>query len=171
MESPLIDWSKTWTFGSSCLCGELFLIWYLIEVKSQLEFESLGVKSYSWFEKWTYTQILTDIYVDTGRNPNYSNVLTNNLQLLKWKCQASLWLKTWRQWTMPEMLSFKLNAPRSLRHKIRSCNDPFFENGDKVYYKRSNNPKWKGPGCVTGQEGKSILVKHGSEYVRVTQRA
>ena len=60
---------------------------------------------------------------------------------------------------------------QTLRHKIRSCNDPFFENGDKVYYKRSNNPKWEGPGCVTGQEGKSILVKHGSEYVRVTQRA
>ena len=56
---------------------------------------------------------------------------------------------------------------RALRHKIRSCNDSFFENGDKVYYKRNNNPKWKGPGCVIGQEGKSVLVKHGGEYVRV----
>ena len=56
---------------------------------------------------------------------------------------------------------------RALRHKIRSCNDSFFENGDKVYYKRNNNPKWKGPGCIIGQEGKSVLVKHGGEYVRV----
>ena len=55
---------------------------------------------------------------------------------------------------------------RALRHKISSCNNSFFENGDKVYYKQ-NNPKWKGPGCVIDQEGKSILVKHGSEYVRV----
>ena len=55
---------------------------------------------------------------------------------------------------------------RALRHKISSCNDSFFENGDKVYYKQ-NNPKWKGPGCVIDQEGKSVLVKHGSEYVRV----
>ena len=56
---------------------------------------------------------------------------------------------------------------RALRHKTRSCNDSFFENGDKVYYKRNNNPKWKGPGCVIGQEGKSVLVKHGGEFVRV----
>ena len=38
MESPLTDWSKTWTFGLSCLCGELFLdIWLKWRALNQLE--------------------------------------------------------------------------------------------------------------------------------------
>ena len=55
----------------------------------------------------------------------------------------------------------------TLRHKIRSCNNSFFKNGDKVYYIRNNNQKRKGPSCVIGQEGKSVLIKHGGEYARV----
>ena len=56
---------------------------------------------------------------------------------------------------------------KGIQTQDRSCNYSFFENGDKVYYKRNNNSKWKRPGCVIGQEGKSVLVKHGGEYVRV----
>ena len=106
-----------------------------------------------------------------GRNPNYPNVLTNNPPALETEVSSI---------TVAENLKAMNNArnafiqaecsekiKRALRHKIRSCNYSFFENGDKVYYKRNNNPKWKRPGCVIGQEGKSVLVKHGGEYVRV----
>ena len=105
-----------------------------------------------------------------GRNPNYPIVLTNNSPALQTEVSSI---------TVAENLKAMNNArnafiqaecsekiKRALRHKISSCNDSFFENGDKVYYKQ-NNPKWKGPGCVIDQEGKSVLVKHGSEYVRV----
>ena len=105
-----------------------------------------------------------------GRNRNYPNVLTNNPPALETEVSSI---------TVAENLKAMNNArnafiqdecsekiKRALRHKISSCNDSFFENGDKVYYKQ-NNPKWKGPGCVIDQEGKSVLVKHGSEYVRV----
>ena len=36
-----------------------------------------------------------------------------------------------------------------------------------MFYKRENSEQWHGPGTVTGQDGKQILVKHGSNYVKV----
>ena len=40
--------------------------------------------------------------------------------------------------------------------------------GCRVYYKRDNSNKWKGPRIVIGQDGKIILIRHGSVYVRVS---
>ena len=39
--------------------------------------------------------------------------------------------------------------------------------GDKVYYKRANNRRWKGTANVSGQDGQQVLVKHDSHYIRV----
>ena len=56
---------------------------------------------------------------------------------------------------------------RALRHQVRATND-HFETGNKVYYKRDDSPKWKGPGMVIGQDGKVVFVRHGSTYARVS---
>ena len=58
---------------------------------------------------------------------------------------------------------------RALRHNLRSSNNSYFEQGDKVYYKRNGSPRWKGPATVLGQDHKTILLRHGGEYVRVHQ--
>ena len=42
-----------------------------------------------------------------------------------------------------------------------------YTTGDSVFYKRTNNKRWHGPGKVLGRDGQQILVKHGSTYVRV----
>lgn len=55
---------------------------------------------------------------------------------------------------------------RALRHKIRASGE-CFQHGDRVYYKRDDDNKWKGPGVVIGQDGKVVFVRHGSIYVRV----
>ena len=55
---------------------------------------------------------------------------------------------------------------RALRHQLRSHSE-VFETGDAVFYKRDSSNKWKGPGKVIGQDGKTIFVRHGSVYIRV----
>ena len=55
---------------------------------------------------------------------------------------------------------------RALRHKVRTYTDHRFENGEKVFYKRKSYKGWKGPATVIGEEGKIVLVRHGSAYYR-----
>ena len=45
------------------------------------------------------------------------------------------------------------------------------ESGCRVYYNRDNSHKRKGPGIVIGQDGKIILIRHGSIYVRVSSNS
>ena len=56
---------------------------------------------------------------------------------------------------------------RALKSQIRTCNDEYFDNGEKVFYKRKNSNKWHGPGTVIGRESQCILVKHGVHYIKV----
>ena len=56
---------------------------------------------------------------------------------------------------------------RTLKHNIRpSVHNKFFT-GDIDYYKINCNRKRKGPEKVIGSDGSNILIKHGSQYVRV----
>ena len=104
-------------------------------------------------------------------NPNYPNVLTSELPALETQVSSVTVennLKTMssaREAFIQSECSEKIK--RAVKHKVRSCNDAGFENGDKVYYKLNNNPKWKEPGYVIGQENKNVLVKHGGELIRV----
>ena len=56
---------------------------------------------------------------------------------------------------------------RALRHNVRSSGDVKYVTGDRVFYKRLQEKKWRGPATVLGQEGQQVLVKHGGVYVRV----
>ena len=56
---------------------------------------------------------------------------------------------------------------RALRYNIRTSVHNKFFSGDLVYYKRLDNRKWKGPGKVIGTDSSNVLIKHGSNYVRV----
>ena len=55
----------------------------------------------------------------------------------------------------------------ALKHNIQKYNDVWYENGDKVYYKRKDSNKWLGPRFVIGQDNKQVMVKHGSNFKRV----
>ena len=41
-----------------------------------------------------------------------------------------------------------------------------YTTGDEVYYKRSDNNKWKGPAKVIGQDGPVVFIRHGGQLVK-----
>ena len=55
---------------------------------------------------------------------------------------------------------------RGLRHNVRTYSEVQYENGDKVFYRREKLQGWRGPAMVFGQEGKVVLIRHGSSYHR-----
>ena len=40
--------------------------------------------------------------------------------------------------------------------------------GDEVYYKKEKEGEWRGPGRVTGRDGRVVLVKQGGMLREVT---
>ena len=57
---------------------------------------------------------------------------------------------------------------RALKAKIRTHKLEEAVLGDKVFYKRKNEKKWRGPGKVIGVEGKTVkTVKHGGLFREV----
>ena len=56
---------------------------------------------------------------------------------------------------------------KALRHNVRPSQFQTLRLGDKVYYKRDKSDRWQGPGKIIGLDQKQILVKHGSQIIRV----
>lgn len=105
-----------------------------------------------------------------GRNPRLPNVMDDSLPALEGT-------------TISETLALHLNVKqasrqafikaessekirRALRHQVRPVGN-VFQNGVLVYYKRDDSKEWKGPGSVIGQDGKVVIIRHGSYIVRV----
>ena len=55
---------------------------------------------------------------------------------------------------------------RTLRYNVGTYADESFNNGDRVYYKRSQKSGRSGPATVLGQDGQFVLVRHGSSSFR-----
>ena len=51
---------------------------------------------------------------------------------------------------------------RALKGKIRVHRIEEAQVGDKVFYKKKGEEKWRGPGRIIGRDGKVVLVKHGA---------
>src|SRR6201990_198253 len=51
---------------------------------------------------------------------------------------------------------------RALKGKIRAHRIEEAQVGDKVFYKKIGEEKWRGPGRIIGRDGKVVFVKHGA---------
>ena len=56
---------------------------------------------------------------------------------------------------------------QALQNNIRTYIDTPILTGDKVYYKRLDARRWRGPAIVLGKDGQQVLLKHGGYYIRV----
>ncbi|XP_037793904.1 uncharacterized protein LOC119589356 [Penaeus monodon] len=54
---------------------------------------------------------------------------------------------------------------RALRHKVRTTGR-VLRSGNQVYFKREEQKEWKGPATVISQDGKTVILKYGSNIVR-----
>ena len=106
-----------------------------------------------------------------GQNPNIHNVMTDKPPALHSTTIGQVVSKhlnalhTARQAFVKAESSERIR--RALRYKIRA-NSEKYESGDKVFYKREKSNEWKGSGFVIGQDGRTLFVRHGSTYVRVS---
>ena len=99
-----------------------------------------------------------------GTKPNLPSVSTNKLPAMEnpgrseaaTKHLTALHAAT-RAFTKAESSD---RIHRALKHKVRVSNE-FFCNGDKVFFKRDDCNRWRGPGRVTGQDGKIVFIRYG----------
>lgn len=106
-----------------------------------------------------------------GQNPNLPNVMRDLPPALEGTTMNQVFAKhintlhAARRAYIEAESSSKIR--RALKHKIK-VNCTQFDRGCKVFYKRDESNKWKGPGTVIGQDGKIVFVRHGNVYVRVS---
>ena len=87
-----------------------------------------------------------------GRNVNLPTVLSDELPALARKAFI--------------MAESSEKIRRALRKQTRQTG-VVYTTGDEVYYRRSENNKWKGPAKVIGQDGPvRCLIRHGGQLVR-----
>ncbi len=105
-----------------------------------------------------------------GRNPNLPSVLTNKPPSLEGSTTSNVVGKHLNVMHATRQAFVEAESSERLRRALRKQIRPSggnFETGDKVYFKRSDNPEWKGPGCVIGQDGTVVFVRQGGMVVRV----
>ena len=106
-----------------------------------------------------------------GRNPNLPTITNSKLPALSEDTESQLLRENLEAITSARKAHMEAEASskikRALNHSIPSTNNEKYFTGDRVFFKRKDSKKWHGPGTVLGQDGQTVLVKHGGTYVRV----
>ena len=106
-----------------------------------------------------------------GQNFDFPSVVTNKLPALENTCMSEKVQKHLQALHAARegfiQSESDVRIKRALRHKIRTYSDVNFEQGDRVFFKKKDSPKWRGPGVVMGRDGSLILVRHGGLFYRV----
>lgn len=109
-----------------------------------------------------------------GALPNIPTITNSTLPALESQTSSNVvaqhldTLHTARAEYVKSEASSKLK--KAMRHNVRHTQHKLLRLNDKVYYKRERIAQWLGPARIVGLDGKTILVKHGSQIVRVHER-
>ena len=104
-----------------------------------------------------------------GRNPKLPCTLSDELPALEGTTTSEMVAKhlnashSARKAFIAAETSEKIR--RALKHKVRT-NGKVHQSGAHVYFKRDEQKEWKGPATVIGQDGKTVILKYGSNIVR-----
>ena len=104
-----------------------------------------------------------------GRNPKLPCTLSDELPALEGTTSSEMVAKhlnashSARKAFIAAETSEKIR--RALKHKVRT-NGKVLQSGAHVYFKRDEQKEWKGPATVIGQDGKTVILKYGSNIVR-----
>ena len=99
-----------------------------------------------------------------GRQPQLPSVMLN--RSLAQECLSSVKIYTDRMnaiFAARKIFSEIENSTR-LNRALKAKTIPrmeYYETGDEVYYRRTNDNIWQGPAKVIGFDGKTIIIKHG----------
>ena len=106
-----------------------------------------------------------------GRNPRMPDIVSATLPTLEGKTSSEKFASHLNALHSARREFIKANASekirRALRSKVRAA-EQRYDNGDKVFYKREGKERWMGPGTVLFQDGKTVWVRHGGVFVKVS---
>ena len=106
-----------------------------------------------------------------GQTPNLPSVLSNKLPALENGVNSETVARHLNALHAARRAFIKAESSerikRALRCQVRAVEENFNQ-GDKVYYKRDDGSRWRGPGKVIGQDNKIVFVRHGDQLVRVS---
>ncbi|KAK6187111.1 hypothetical protein SNE40_005204 [Patella caerulea] len=104
-----------------------------------------------------------------GKNPTLPSVLIDKLPALEGSTTSQLVSQHINALHAARREFIQAECSDRLRRAIRKQTRPYDKKyycGDKVYYKRPDSSKWKGPATVIGQDSAVIFIRHGGLVVR-----
>ena len=105
-----------------------------------------------------------------GKNPELPSNLNSNPPGLEGKTTSELFADQLTAMHLAREAFIKIESDgklkKALRHNVRPTGD-IKEIGDVVFFKRSKEKDWRGPGKVIGIDGLNILVKQSSSVYNV----
>ena len=106
-----------------------------------------------------------------GKNPRLPSVVNNKLPAMNTTTISNVVrdnlnaLYQAREQFIKAESSIRLK--RALAGRVENSPCHRFFNGEKIYFKRVNCDKWRGPATVIGQDGSQVLIKNGGQILRV----
>ena len=105
-----------------------------------------------------------------GKNPELPSNVNSNPPGLEGKTTSELFADQLTAMNLAREAFIKIESDgrlkKALRHNVRPTGDQK-EIGDVVFFKRSKEKDWRGPGKVIGVDGLNILVKQSSSIYNV----
>ena len=96
-----------------------------------------------------------------GTNPNLPNIMSEGLPAMEGKTSSEIFATHLNALHAARKAFIETESSERIRKALKKkvcTNNTFYENGDRVYYKRERDDRWRGPAKVIFQDGKIIFV-------------